>query len=100
MQEALDQAAANSGAEVQREARVRGLTTNSMPTVIAEVDGREMEIPARLVVGADGRSSRVRAWAGINVHRDPDRNLIAGVLLDDMPAPEDASHLWPNPNLG
>jgi menaquinone-9 beta-reductase len=100
MQEALIQAAADSGAEVRREAKVRGLTTNGMPTVIAEVDGRQVEIPARLVVGADGRGSRVRAWAGITTHRDPDRNLIAGVLLDDMPAPEDACHLWPNPNLG
>jgi menaquinone-9 beta-reductase len=100
MQEALTQAAADSGAEVQREARVRGLTTNGMPTVIAEVNRRQMEIPARLVVGADGRGSRVRAWAGINTHRDPDRNFIAGVLLDDVPAPEDACHLWPNPNLG
>jgi 2-polyprenyl-6-methoxyphenol hydroxylase-like FAD-dependent oxidoreductase len=100
MQEALIQAAADSGAEVRRDARVRGLTTNGMPAVTAEVDGRQVEIPARLVVGADGRGSRVRAWAGINAHRDPDRNLIAGVLLDDMPAPEDACHLWPNPNLG
>jgi menaquinone-9 beta-reductase len=100
MQEALIQAAADSGAEVRRDARVRGLTTNGMPAVTAEVDGRQVEIPARLVVGADGRGSRVRAWAGINAHRDPDRNLIAGVLLDNMPAPEDACHLWPNPNLG
>jgi menaquinone-9 beta-reductase len=100
MQEALIQAAADSGAEVRREARVRGLTTNGVPTVIAEVDGRQMEISARLVVGADGRGSRVRAWAGIDIRRDPGRNLIAGVFLDDMPAPEDASHLWPNPNLG
>ena len=100
MQEALVQAAADSGADVRRAARVTGMNTDGTPSVKVEMDGRQMEIRSRLVVGVDGRSSRVRAWAGINARSDPERNLIAGVLLDDMTAPDGAGHLWPNPDLG
>ena len=73
MQEALIQAAADAGAEVRRGARARGLKPGSPATVVAQIDGREVEIRARLVVGADGRTSLVRGWGGFEVQRDPDR---------------------------
>lgn len=59
-----------------------------------------MEFGARLVVGADGRNSMVRSWAGFEVQRDEVQNLIAGVLFEDMSVPEDANHKWPNPMIG
>ena len=100
MQEALIEAAANAGAEVRRGARVRAVKAKGAPTVVAEVDGREAEIRARLVVGADGRTSTARTWGGFDVRHDPDQNLVAGVLFDDVPVPDDTCHAWLNPLLG
>jgi 2-polyprenyl-6-methoxyphenol hydroxylase-like FAD-dependent oxidoreductase len=100
MQEALVEAAASAGAEIHRGARVAGVRTNSIPTVTAEIDGRQVEIKARLVVGADGRNSRVRSWSGFDVRRNPDQNLVAGVLFDDMPVPDVAVHSWRNHPMG
>jgi 2-polyprenyl-6-methoxyphenol hydroxylase-like FAD-dependent oxidoreductase len=41
-------------------------------------------VQARLVVGADGRGSAVRKWGKFKVTRDPERLLLAGVLLDNV----------------
>ncbi|MFQ5933869.1 MAG: NAD(P)/FAD-dependent oxidoreductase [Dehalococcoidia bacterium] len=100
MQEALIEAAGEAGAEVRRGAKVRGIKTSATPAVVAEMDGREVEIRSRLVVGADGRTSSVRKWGGFKVQRDPDQTLIAGLLFDDMPAPDDAAYLFPYAKLG
>ncbi len=100
MQEALIEAAEVAGAEVRRGARVWGVKTGGTPMVVAEIGGRETEIRARLVVGADGRASIVRSLGGFHVQRDPDQNLIAGVLLDDIPASDSAAHHWLNSSLG
>jgi len=66
---------------------------------IAEVDGRysvtyvENDTPqtvtARLVVGADGRSSKLREWGGFTVTRDPDNLRIAGTILENANVPDD-----------
>ena len=56
------------------------------------MDGREQEFTARLLVGADGRASRARSWGGFQVLQNPDQTYIAGVLLDEMSAPDDTSH--------
>ncbi len=37
----------------------------------------------RIVIGADGRNSVVRAQVGIEQHRDPTHHLMAGMLVDD-----------------
>ena len=68
--------------------------------MIAALGGREVEIRTRLVVGADGRTSMVRSWGGFDVQRDADQNLIAGVLFNNMPAPDNAAHNYWNPSLG
>src|SRR5712692_9122512 len=60
MQEVLLQAAAAAGAEVRRGASVRDVKPGGMPTVVVEQEGRGEDIPARLIVGADGRGSVVR----------------------------------------
>ena len=100
MQEALLEAAARAGAEVRRGARVRGIKTGDNPVVAASVGGKEVEIRSRLVVGADGRVSPSRKWGGFDVQRDPDKTLAAGLLFDDMPAADDAAHLYPYPKFG
>jgi 2-polyprenyl-6-methoxyphenol hydroxylase-like FAD-dependent oxidoreductase len=101
MQEVLLQAATAAGAEVRRGASVREVKPGSMPTVVVEQEGRMEEIPARLVVGADGRGSMVRKWAGFPVHHDPDGLLLSGVLLEEMYRPrEDTFYFIISPNIG
>jgi len=80
MQEVLLQAAADASAEVRRGASVRDVKPGGVPTVVVEQEGRVEEIRARLIVGADGRGSVVRKWAGFAVHQDPERLVISGVL--------------------
>jgi 2-polyprenyl-6-methoxyphenol hydroxylase-like FAD-dependent oxidoreductase len=100
IQEAMLQAALNAGADVRRGTRVRLVTAGGSPTVVAHTSHGDVEATARLVVGADGRNSLVRSWAGLDVSRDPDHILIAGVLFDNMPVPEDAFYTWLNPASG
>ena len=97
LQTALLQHTQESGAEVWRGARVSGLvagTESAVPTVSGERNGKEFNLSARLVVGADGRGSAARGWAGFAVRRDPARNLVSGVLLDGVALSDDATHAW------
>lgn len=100
MQEVLSHAAADAGAEVRRGAVVREVRPGERPAALFEVNGRVEEARARLVVGADGRTSTTRKWGGFAVRRDPERLLVAGLLFDDMPASEDTSHTQFNSALG
>ena len=101
MQEVLLQAAADAGAEVRRGASVREVRPGGVPTVVVEQEGRVEEIRARLIVGADGRGSVVRKWAGFPVHQDPERLVISGVLFEEMATPqEDTSYYVISPNIG
>jgi 2-polyprenyl-6-methoxyphenol hydroxylase-like FAD-dependent oxidoreductase len=68
---------------------VTAVEPSRAPRVIVQHDGREREVQARLVVGADGRGSHVRTWGHFEVRRDPERRLFAGILFEDMRAPED-----------
>ncbi|MGH7857836.1 MAG: FAD-dependent oxidoreductase [Candidatus Binatia bacterium] len=89
MQEILLQAAVDAGAEVRRGARVTGVHPGSSPKVLFHHQGREQEVTARLVVGADGRGSAVRGFGGFGMERERERRLFAGILFEDMRAPED-----------
>ena len=101
MQEVVLQAAEAAGAEVRRGVRVRGVRPGQAPSVVIDHDGHRAELRARFVVGADGRASRVRQWAGFPVQHDPERLYIAGVLLEEMPAPpEDTSCIAYNTQHG
>ena len=64
MQQQLLGLAVAGGAELLRPAEVTGILPGDRPTVTLRADGRERQVTARLVVGADGRNSRVRRWAG------------------------------------
>ena len=101
MQEVLLQAAADAGVEVRRSAAVREVKPGTVPSVVVEQNGHSEELPARLVIGADGRTSNVRKWGGFAVHQDPKRLLISGRLFEEMPMPpEDANSIVLNPNIG
>ena len=100
MQEVILEAAAEAGAEIRREAHVRNVTAGDAPSVEVEQDGRVEEIKARLVVGADGRNSVVRKWAGFAVQHDPERLILSGVLFEEMGGPQEGTIFFVvNPNL-
>jgi menaquinone-9 beta-reductase len=97
MQEALLQAAEAAGVEIQRGVRVRQVKPGREPRVELEgVAGRAV-VSARLVVGADGRSSMVRKWSGFHTHGGPPGNLFAGVLVENVPASAESSICMINP---
>jgi menaquinone-9 beta-reductase len=82
--EALLAAAMNGGAKVLRGVRHVEVTAGTPPQVSYRLDGAARHLSCRLVVGADGRSSRVRRQAGIRLHRAAGTHLIAGLLVDDL----------------
>ena len=97
LQAALLRNAEEAGAVVWRGARVAGLTAGSesaSPVVNGKRNGQAFTLTARLVAGADGRGSPTRGWAGFETRRDPERNLVSGVLLDGVELSEDATHAW------
>jgi menaquinone-9 beta-reductase len=93
MQECLLAAAREDGAEVRRGVVVTNVAPGKPPRVTVEDAGKSAELTARLVVGADGRTSSTRKWGGFTVERDPPRNFIAGALLEGTTSPSDAVSL-------
>lgn len=100
MQQAMLDLAETSGAEVRRGAQVTALATGPSPEVRVESDRGHERVRARLVVGADGRSSHVRSMAGVPVCKAPDCLVIAGVLHANLGVAEDAVHVVPNTARG
>jgi 2-polyprenyl-6-methoxyphenol hydroxylase-like FAD-dependent oxidoreductase len=99
MQEALLKRAITAGAQVQRGAIVTSVEPGNPPKVTFEHEGRSQTETARVVIGADGRASQVRAWGGFEVQRNPDLLTIAGTLLQDSDVPEDSIHLCFGPGF-
>lgn len=93
MQEAVLARAIAAGACVKRGATVIGVDAASgkSPSVTFEHDGTQHTMTARIVVGADGRASRVRAWGGFEVQRSPDLLTLAGVLIQGTAVPEESA---------
>jgi 2-polyprenyl-6-methoxyphenol hydroxylase-like FAD-dependent oxidoreductase len=100
MQESLLKAAAVAGATVRRGAAVREVRPGAKPEMVIEESGRSETISARLVVGAEGRTSVVRSSARFPVQRDLDDMMIAGILLENVAAAEDTLQGIYNFSLG
>lgn len=96
MQETLIRATEEAGAEVRRGVRVSAVRPGATPEVDCENGGVET-LTARLVVGADGRTSNVRKWGGFQSVQDPQRLQIAGLLVDGCTAPEDCAGIFIDP---
>lgn len=100
MQETFIGLAETAGAEVRRGVIVTGVTPGASPSVTVQRNDRTERIWARLVVGADGRDSRVRTWAGFKTSRDAPNILIAGLLFEGMAIVEDSAHVFIAPTWG
>ncbi|HWX12169.1 MAG TPA: FAD-dependent monooxygenase [Trinickia sp.] len=79
----LDAEATKSGAELIRGVTDLQVTAGATPEVRFRHDGVERKFNPRIVIGADGRNSVVRAQVGIEQHRDPTHHLMAGMLVDN-----------------
>jgi 2-polyprenyl-6-methoxyphenol hydroxylase-like FAD-dependent oxidoreductase len=63
--------------------------------VVADRNGEETALNARLVVGADGRDSRLAELAGVKTKTSPHGRFAYGAYFDGPPAaPEHASSIW------
>jgi len=98
MQQKVLDLAVEAGAELVRPAEVVGVVAGNSPVMSIRAEGGTRQISARLVVGADGRRSRVRQWAGFQVKRDPDCSIIAGALFHGVDLPEDTFQSYRNPS--
>lgn len=92
MQEALLNLAVQAGCEIRRGVSVDLVVPGNPPKVQFRDRGTTVSLEARIVVGADGRNSQVRAWSEFQVNRDPDRLMISGVVCEGISAPVDATH--------
>lgn len=99
MQETLLVAAENAGAEVRRGVSVAQIECGAEPAVVVNGHGRE-RISARLVVGADGRGSAARKWAGFPVCEQGNGYYMAGVLLANVHMSTEIFYAVFNPELG
>ncbi len=98
MQQILLDSCMQAGTTVLRGARVAKVVPGSIPTVYLHTAEGERAYRARLIIGADGRVSSCRKWAGFAPHRDLDRMVIAGVLLTGLSVPEDMISTFINPS--
>lgn len=97
MQECAIAEAAKAGAEVRRGVKARNVTPGKEPTVEIGSDGGTETVSARLVVGADGRNSMVRKWAGFEVTEAEAEQILAGVLIDNAKLDQDKNVIVFNP---
>jgi 2-polyprenyl-6-methoxyphenol hydroxylase-like FAD-dependent oxidoreductase len=100
MQEAVIDAARLAGATVWRGATIREIKSGDPPSVTVDKDGGIKTLTAKIVVGADGRSSMCRTGAGLKSIRDTRGMLLAGVLFDGIAVAEDTSVMLVNPAIG
>jgi menaquinone-9 beta-reductase len=98
MQEALLQAAAAAGVEVRRGMRVREVQSGRNPRVVLDAAEGHAAIAARVVIGADGRSSRVRDWGGFRARHDRPGTRFTGVLVAGVTASPESSICLLNPS--
>ena len=100
MQEQMLMAAADAGVEVRRGSRATSVTGGSPAKINFDHGAHSHKVTARLVVGADGRGSMMRAAGKFKIGRDPERLMLCGVLLEDVgPVPEDAFYFIINTDL-
>jgi len=88
----LGRQAARAGAQVITRAYVNGLLTSNgtVQGVKVKFPDRQVDIKARIVIGADGVESRIGRWAGMRTHWVPKdfescyQMTLGGIELDDQ----------------
>lgn len=94
-------AAEAAGAETLRGVRVVSLAFGDAPGVTFEADGVAREVRARLVIGADGRTSQVREAAAVPLRQDEPHHWFAGLLVEGVEAwPDDLQAIGTEGDFG
>jgi 2-polyprenyl-6-methoxyphenol hydroxylase-like FAD-dependent oxidoreductase len=101
LQETVIARAVASGVDVRRGATVLGVECGpgKIPSVAFEHEGQRHVASGRIVVGADGRASQMRAWCGFETQQDPDLLVIAGTLIQGTSVPEGSACLCIGPGI-
>jgi 2-polyprenyl-6-methoxyphenol hydroxylase-like FAD-dependent oxidoreductase len=101
LQETMLARAASAGAEVMRGATVLALDAGPgrPPAVAFEYKGLRQTLNSRIVIGADGRASLMRSWAGFNVQQNPELLTIAGTLLSGTEVPDASAYFCMGPGI-
>ncbi len=76
--------AGRAGAVMLRGVDVTRVVAGAAPSVTYAHAGETRTVHARLVVGADGRTSMVREAAAIVLHQDKPHHMFAGMLVDGV----------------
>lgn len=84
----LFEEAVRRGAKGLRGAQVTGVTLGAAPKVAYRHADADHEVSCRLIIGADGRASRMREAAGITLHQDKPHHWFTGLLVEN-------AHDWP-----
>jgi menaquinone-9 beta-reductase len=79
--QALAGEAVRRGAELVRGVTEVRVQAGARPSV-TYLNGTEMQVRPRLVIGADGRASTVRKQSGIHIRKAPATHVIAGLLVE------------------
>lgn len=92
LQQAALDAAAAAGATLFRPAKAVAFRGGSAPEIEVEQQGQSIELRARLVVGAGGRTAAARAWTGGTTARDRTHHRFGGGLFDRVALDAGAAH--------
>lgn len=93
LQEGLLQQAMEAGVTVVRPAKVISLRYGVTPELnVIDPTGASRVIRARLIVGADGRTSQVRKWIGAIRMEDPAHHMLGGFLFGGLALDRSAAH--------
>lgn len=76
--------AKRSGATALRGVDVSAMRFGAAPSVTYAHEGETFHATARLIVGADGRTSTVRETAKIVLHQDKPHHMFAGMLVEGV----------------
>lgn len=94
MQEDLLQLAERAGATVYRGAVVGVVEPGASPSVAFDGNGQTHRVRGRLLVGADGRDSRLAHRLGFDPQRDPEHLFISGYQLRGIHEDPPSVHIF------
>ena len=80
----LFDAASAAGVVTLRGVHVAEIHAGDAPRVVYEQAGETFEVRGRLLIGADGRASKVREAIGVTLHQDKPHHWFAGLLVDQV----------------